>query len=236
MLNETFYLDGEDAKTIGIRLQMALEFSEPVPIFEKEQIPGRNGDLIFETNAFENRTGTASCFCLQEEVVKCLNKANKFLMSKGGYRKLETSDDPEHFWLARVKNGAQIAQRVRTLAPFTIKFDCKPQRFVKSGNDPNIFKKNGVLYNFFGFEAKPLIFVYGTGSGSITVGDKTVEIQKIEEIMCIDSETQNAYNDSGNQNMNINAPEFPTLAYGENEISFSGDIEKLVIFPRWWEL
>lgn len=236
MLEETFYLDGVSALSAGIRLQKNLDFSEPIPIFEREHIPGRNGDLIFETDSYKNRTAVASCFALQKNVAKALNSANKFLMGKTGYRKLESSDDPDHFWMARVANGAKIAQKLRILAPFDIQFDCKPQRFVKSGNDANEFSREGVLYNFFGFTAKPLIVVYGNGAGELTVGEKTVAIHEMQELLYIDSETQNAYNDSGNQNMNIETPEFPVLTYGENNISFSGGIEKLVIFPRWWEL
>ena len=40
---------------------------EPV-IIESQTIPGRNGNLIFETGSYENRVGTASCFCLQKDV------------------------------------------------------------------------------------------------------------------------------------------------------------------------
>ena len=62
MLNETFYLDGIDARSAGIQLQAPIEFSEAVPIFEAQTIPGRNGDLIWETGSYENRSGSASCF------------------------------------------------------------------------------------------------------------------------------------------------------------------------------
>lgn len=236
MLNETFYIDGEDAKSVGIRLQKALEFSEPVPIYEKEHVPGRNGDLIFFTNSFNNRTAIASCFLLEKNVTSIFGKLNRFFFGKNGYRKLETSDDPDHYWLARINNGAKVYQMARTLAPFDLQFDCKPQRFVKSGNDANEFLTNGTLKNFFGFDALPLISVYGSGSGILTIGEVSVDVKELDGVLHIDSETQNAYNDSGNQNMNIEAAEFPVLHYGENEVSFSGGIKKVIVFPRWWEL
>ena len=34
MLNETFYLDGIDARSAGIQLQAPIEFSEAVPVVE----------------------------------------------------------------------------------------------------------------------------------------------------------------------------------------------------------
>ena len=236
MLDETFYLDGIDANSVGIRLQAQVEFSKAVPVIESQTIPGRNGNLIFETGSYENRVGTASCFCLQEDVERAISSAGRFLMGKNGYRRLETSDDPEHYWMARVVNSPQIAMRLRTLSPFDISFDCKPQRFVKAGENTVVFTANGSLFNQYGHIALPFITLYGNDAGRLTIGDCVVEVKALDGALYIDSDTQNAYNDNGNQNMNINAPVFPTLPDGETQIGFSGGIERVEIVPRWWEL
>ena len=236
MLNETFYLDGIDARSAGIQLQAPIEFSEAVPVVEAQTIPGRNGDLIWETGSYENRSGSASCFCLQKDVEKAISSAGRFLMGKKGYRRLETSDDPNHYWMARVENSPQIAMRLRTLAPFEIGFDCKPQRFVKAGENPVVFTANGSIFNQYGQVALPFITVYGQGAGRITIGDCVIEVKVLSGRLYLDSDTQNAYNSNGNQNLNINAPVFPVLGDGEIPIAFSGGIERVEIIPRWWEL
>ena len=236
MLNETFYLDGIDARSAGIQLQSPIEFSEAVPVVEAQTIPGRNGDLIWETGSYENRSASASCFCLQKDVEKALSSAGRFLMDKKGYRRLETSDDPDHYWLARVENSPQIAMRLRTLAPFEIGFDCKPQRFVKAGENAVVFTENGSLFNQYGQIALPFITLYGQGAGRLTIGDCVVDVKTLNGVLYLDSDTQNAYNDNGNQNLNINATVFPTLGDGEIPIAFSGGIERVEIIPRWWEL
>lgn len=236
MLNETFYLDGIDANTVGINLQNPIQFTQAVPKYSTQSIPGRNGDLIFETDSYENRTGTAKCFCLQENVELAISASGRFLMGKPGYRRLETSDDPDHFWMVKVKNSPVIDQRLRMIAPFQIKFDCKPQRFLKSGEYAVEFSSDGYLHNIYGQIALPYITMYGSGSGSITIGNCVVDIKSIDGLLHLDSETQNAYNNDGNQNMNINASIFPTLPDGEIRIAFSGDIERIEIIPRWWEL
>jgi phage-related protein len=236
MLNETFYLDGVDARSAGINLQSPLKFSEAIPIVEVQNVPGRNGNIVFETGSYENRSGSASCFCLQENVEKAVSEVGRFLTSKKGYRRLETSDDPDHYWMARVENTPQIAMRVNLLSPFEISFDCKPQRFLKSGEEPIIPTKGGRIYNPYGQIALPLIKLYGTGSGTLVIGDCVVKINSIEEVLYLDSDTQNAYNNNGNQNMNISAPVFPFLGEGNIDIIFTKDIEKVEIIPRWWEL
>lgn len=236
MLDETFFLDGIDAKTVGINLQNPIQFTQAVPKYSNQSIPGRNGDLIFETDSYENRTGTAKCFCLQKNVEIAISASGRFLMGKPGYRRLETSDDPDHFWMARVKNSPAIDQRLQMIAPFQIKFDCKPQRFLNVGENPIEFTEPGTLYNEFGQTALPFITVYGTGFGWLTIGDSTVDVKRIDGTLFLDSDTQNAYNEDGNQNANVNAPNFPKLKSGENVISFGGDIERIEIIPRWWEL
>ena len=236
MLDETFYLDGVDAASAGIHLQKPIVFSEAVPNIESKTIPGRNGALIFDTGNYKNRSGVASCFCLQEDVESAISSAGRFLMSKKGYRRLETSDDPDHYWMARVKNSPQVEMRLRVIAPFEIEFDCKPQRFVKSGENAVVFTANGSISNQYGQVALPLITLYGQGAGTLTIGDCVVEVNDMDEVLFLDSDTQNAYNDNRNQNMNINAPVFPTFPDGETQIAFSGGIERVEIVPRWWEL
>ena len=247
MLNETFYLDGIDARSSGIQLQAPIEFSEAVPVVEAQTIPGRNGDLIWETGSYENRSGSASCFCLQKDVEKAISSAGRFLMGKKGYRRLETSDDPDHYWMARVENSPQIAMRLRTLAPFAIGFDCKPQRFLKSGEIPipldiSVFGTETEVYNQYGFASKPLFILEADPNeeqrlARITINGKICTIGNISGTVYIDSDLQNVYNEEGNQNMNAVCPDFPVLEAGKNVVSVYGTgYMNVRMIPRWWEL
>jgi phage-related protein len=208
--------------------------SEPVPVVTAQSVPGRNGDIIYETGTYKNRTAIAECFCLQNDVVNNVEKVNKFLFSKNGYRRLELSSDPEHFLLARVKNGAAINQRLGKLNAFKIEFDCKPQRFLKSGEKPVEFTANGILYNRTMQNAKPLLRVYGTGAGTVGIGSETITISAISSYVDIDCEIMDAYKGAVNCNGNVSFTDDIVLGPGDNNISKSGNITKVVITPRWW--
>lgn len=236
MHKETFYLDGIDAASVGVVLQTPIRFAAAEPIVETVTIPGRNGVLVNETGAYGNRKGNGSCYALDEAVNDTIISISRFLLGTGGYRRLETSDDAEHYWMARVTNGARIEQRLRTLNPFEIVFDCQPQRYLVSGETAVTFSVAGTLDNSTGFPALPIIKVYGSGAGSVSVGGVTVTIKDMTDFLILDSENMNAYNDDGNQNLNINAPVFPVLEAGENGIAFSGGVTKIEITPRWWVL
>lgn len=236
MLNETFYLDGENAAAYGIRLQRPLTFSGAVPVVESVHVPGRNGNLIFQTGAYENRSGEASCFALSHmDVERYVSAACGFLFRSHGYRRLEASDDPEHYWKARVMNGAALEVRMRSLAPFDIELDCMPQRFLKSGEIPVRIDGPTHMHNYTAFPAAPRITAYGT-SGTLRIGAYTADLREIDGYIILDSETQNACKGTENKNGDVSIPVFPLLMPGENEITWSGDIDHIEICPRWWEL
>lgn len=235
MYNESIYIDGVNIKNIGICLQTPIEISAATPDFVATKIAGVNGAHIDYTGTYGDRKATAQCYALQKDVSKLLSKINLFLLIKQGYRRIELSDDPEHFWLGYISNGAQIAQKVRMLAPFTVEMSLKPQRFLKSGEIPIVMMWNGVVENP-AFPSKPLIKVYGRGSGSVRVGNYNVNISDIDDITILDSEEQDAYNDHGNRNRYISATEFPVLQNGLNEIYFGGGVDHIEIVPRWWDL
>lgn len=236
MRDSTFFLDGKSAKEHGIHLQSPIEFSDAQPIFDVQTIPGRNGDLVFETGAYANRSADCECYIMQNSAYDAVGVANKFLLSKRGYRRLQASDDPTHYWMALVKNGVSIDNRKNKLIPFSLSFNCKPQRFIVDGDMPINVENGGIVFNRYGFEALPLIRIFGNGEGSLRINEIDVAVKSNNGLLVLDSETQNAYNGFANQNSQINAPVFPVLESGENAVYFFGGIERVEIIPRWWEL
>ena len=238
MPDETFYLDGIDARSVGIVLQGAIEFDEPVPDTETIQVPGKNGNLTIFSGSYENRAGIANCYVLGKDVSNMTAKANNFLICTQSYRRLETSNDPEHFWLARISNGIRIDNRKNLLNPFEIEFDCKPQRFLKDGEYKltYILPSGKIFPNQTAFNAKPIIIVNGFGAGSVSVNGVKITIEDIRGTVCIDCESQNAYYGSENRNKDIYAEEFPELPPGSCEYMFDGGVESISVIPRWWTL
>lgn len=236
MLNEDFYIDGKSALAYGIHLQRPIQFTGAEPVFETVHIDGRNGDLAIDTGAYKNRIGTAECFCLHHDVEVAVRMATSFLLSTKGYRRLESTNDPRHYWMARVINGPQIENRLRMLNPFTVEFDCMPQRFVKHGENPITILTGTSLYNHTSFPALPIITVTGSGAGRLQVGGYVVDILSLDGRITLDCDTQNAYKDTQNRNMDISCGEFPRLEVGENDISYTDGITGVEIIPRWWTL
>ena len=116
-----------------------------------------------------------------------------------------------------------------------IQFDCMPQRFLKSGETTVTKTANGYITNPTQFRALPLIVVYGSGSGTLTVGDYMVEISEIGTSVTLDCEIMRAYNGNTPRDSTITGT-FPALAPGRNNIRFDGGVTRVDITPRWWTI
>jgi phage-related protein len=76
--------------------------------------------------------------------------------------------------------------------------------------------------------------VYGTGAGTVGIGSQTSTISAISSYVDIDCEIMDAYKGAVNCNGNVSFTDDIVLGPGENNISKSGNISKVVITPRWW--
>ena len=210
----------------------------PAKKYNKTSVPGKNGDLIFEEGVFENYIQPYDIY-ISAEKTKLPGAAKavaEWLYAPKGYQKLEDSYDPDVFRLAFFSGPADIENILNIFGRATVEFDCKPQRFLVSGEEATRYFSATTITNPTAFTALPLITVYGSGAGALNIGGTVVNFNSIDESIELDCETENAYKGVTNLNNTIDAPSFPKLVAGVNEISWSGGIESVRITPRWWTL
>ena len=229
---------GKSSYDFGIRISGEATFNSPERKFEEVEVAGRNGTLLFDEGAFKNITVTYPSFVITDMPQRVRDFEN-YMNSFAGYQRLEDTYAPDTFRLAQYKGGLEVesAGYMNDQGKFDIKFNCKPQRFLKSGEQAQTFNANGVLYNRTNYPSKPLIRVYGTGAGTVGVGSYLITISAIDQYVDIDCELMDAYKGATNCNANVsfNADEF-NLKAGTNGITFTGNITSVVIKPRTYIL
>lgn len=235
MLNQFFAIDGISSSAIGIELQDYIKFTAPTAKVERYSVPGRNGDIQIFDGSYNNVEGTAKCFVLTtaraEDVISYINR----WALTGAAHRLEVSTEPDIYRVAWISSGAEYDIRENILAPFVLKFDCLPQRFLKSGEIPKRLTKSGaILFNPTGQPARPLITVHGSGAGVLTVGGATLSLADCNEVV-LDYDSENAYRGSENMNGGISGS-YTALGEGQTAISWTGGITGIDIKPRWWSL
>lgn len=205
----------------------------PARKIEVVSVPGRNGDIIFPQDAFDNYDQTYSIYVSAAEPA-LHNIAGKIIewLAQSGYKRLEDSYDPEIYRMAYYTGGTEIESFFDEFGRAEITFNCMPQRWLKHGERAINIPNGGKLRNPTEYPAKPLIKVTGSGNGSITVGGKTVTLTGISAYLMIDSETMNCYKGTANENSKMSGT-FPELS-GESQITWTGGITAVEITPRWY--
>lgn len=225
--------DGVSTKDFGVYINGAQTYDAPARSREVISVPGRNGDLIIDNGRYENTEVTYHAFIYRDFEVNVEGFRN-LLLSRTSYKRLEDTYHPQEFRLG-IYNGNFSADVVEWLeaGEFDLTFNCKPQRFLKSGEDAITFTSGGSLLNETMQTAKPLLRVYGTGT--FTINGAMMTIFSANVYTDIDCDLMDAFKGTTNCNGNISGT-FAALAPGDNAITLGSGITKIEITPRWWVL
>lgn len=163
--------DGVSTSTYDIYISEEGVFNAPERDVETITIPGRNGDYQLDNGRFNNITVTYPAFNYESTMAnftqKLSNLRNQFA-SRVGYKRLTDSLHTDEYRMAIFKGGLEIDPlHYNTASSFDIVFDCKPQRFLTSGETAVTVANNGTITNPTLFDARPLLAVKGYGTLNI---------------------------------------------------------------------
>ena len=202
LLNKLIF-DGVDSSDFGVFISGEGAFDAPARRGEMISIPGRNGSLFMDEGVFENITVEYPAFIgtSYKEIFRTkLGDLRSALTSRGNYKRLEDTYHPDEFRLGVYREGLEVDPQYLTRAGgFTLKFECKPQRFLLSGEISHVFYSNGTILNPTLFASSPLIKV--NGNGTVAFGDNgeyRFIVSNNTGTIWIDTDIMEAYLPAGN--------------------------------------
>lgn len=231
--------NGVSSKEYGIQVEHPPGYEFPEKDYETVHVPGRNGDVYIDKGSYKNvsRSYEIAVGSMEKDFPTMANYITEMMYSGSGYSRLEDTYEPEYYRMAVYKKKASIENILEHAGRVTIEFDCKPQRFLKTGDQTITFSQNGILRNPTNFSSTPIIKVNCVGDGKLRIGKYYVKLSSIPYNVTINSEVQDVYRGATNCNNLIKLENgFPKLDPGENEISFSGGITSVEVIPKWWTL
>lgn len=201
-------------------------------------VPGRDGDIFVDNGSYNNVKRSYALAIGSESIdySRLAYELSDWLHSAKGYAKLTDTYDPDHYCMAAFVDEGTIANILNNAGRLTVSFNCKPQRYLVTGDDTIELNTSGsAIYNPTMFEARPLIKVYGTFTSNATITlhnilsediptpelleleDQVITISKCTDYVIIDSELMDCYR--------IDNPQTPSQRsiYNANgDVSFSG--------------
>ncbi len=254
---QTFTFNGKSSKDYLLYLSGPGVYDSPEVDAEQISVPGVNGDILRDNalvgmRRYANVDIKYKAFFFNGLPAKT-SDVKSWLLSPVGYKELSDTYDPDFFRLASCTQALSFDVTDNKVAEMEITFNCKPQRYSYAGQEETLITESGtVITNPYEFYSQPVIVVYGTDEGTLTIGDYSVKIYNFTETsvdasgtassyvkhtVTLNSETQNAYYEDGEFcNDNILSDYFPILSPGDNKITWDGGITGVSIIPRWWTL
>lgn len=242
-----FTYNGVSSKDFGVYISGSGRVTVPAKAYTFTEIPGRSGDLIPDrTPRVGNDLITYPAFIAPtndsgviRSFTEMAGRLRAWLLSVKGYAVLTDSYDPQHYRLAAFAGPIEFEILPSLLAgSFEIPFNCKPQRyfsdetgaFTLEAGESETVRADGYVFS------EPLIAV--TGSGSFTVGSRTVTVAQnsLTDPIYIDYRLLDCYDSAGvnaNRFVSFSDYEFPVIENGT--VVNAGDVD-LEVKPRWYEL
>lgn len=226
--------NGINLQTFGVLVSGEATYNAPSRAVTEQVVPGRNGTLLIDGGRFDNIEVTYPVFIPE---MSNLDRLRETLLPVAGYVRLEDSYHPDEFRLASFADGINVSTsgRYNTEGQFDLSFNCKPQRFLKSGETVTTLTADGEIENPTPYPSKPLIRIYGTGT--VGVGDVNITFDGSSEYVDLDCDIMDAFFGATNKNtaITLTPNRFPTLN-GITGITVGSGITQVDITPRWFRI
>jgi conserved bacteriophage protein len=232
----TFRYAGRESSSFFTFVSDSNGWNSAPRILNDIQVPGRSGTLTpLNSNTFNNFQLTYQCYMTKEMKSK-LDELRAYLNAFSGYQRLEDTINPTYYRMARYNGSFEVGDKDKQGATFSIKFDCMPQKFLKSGEATITLTASGTIKNPTSYDAKPILKIYGTGE--VKIGTSTIKVKKAgTQYIEFDCDTLNAFEGADNRNNNIELAKEPLLlANIATGITLGSGITKVEIKPRWYTI
>lgn len=178
VMQNSIIFGGVDSADYGIYIGGEGTFNAPKRDVEMISIPGRNGALALDKGRFENIEVTYSAFNYESDLATFAQNLSGFrnaICSQKGYQRLTDTFHTDEYRMAAYIDGLEIKPiDYNTASTFEIKFDCKPQRYLTSGETEVTVASGNTLTNPTPFDSHPLLKL--SGYGNIHIGSSTIGV------------------------------------------------------------
>ena len=199
------------------------------------QIPGRSGDLLIDNRRHKNVKIKYDVTALEGkyQIPEVAHRLKGLLLSEVGYFRLTDTYDPNYFRLAAYSDEFDLEQDLPAVGKSSISFNCKPFRYLITGQNSIVLSNAATLNNPELFPSLPYVRIVGDGDITLSINGDSFVLRGIEGYIEIDSEEMRAFKGTSNENGKMYTPNYPTLYKGENHISWVGAVTSVEIIPRW---
>lgn len=224
---------GIDSRTIqGLLICELPPISKPQMRTIITEVEGKDGDIIDEIG-----------YSSYDKVINIgltrnydINQIIKYFSGSGD---LIMSNEEDKVYKASIYSQIDYNKLLK-FRTANVKFHVQPFKYLLDETivDEEITNQESIQVTNQGLEkSKPIIIIYGTGIITLSINGYdvfTVDLGEDEEYIVVDSLQEEAYKGAILKNR-LMSGNFPILDIGENEITWTGDLTRIIVEPksRW---
>lgn len=224
---------GIDSRTIqGLLICELPPISKPQMRTIATEVEGKDGDIIDEIG-----------YSSYDKVINIgltrnydINQIIKYFSGSGD---LIMSNEEDKVYKASIYSQIDYNKLLK-FRTANVKFHVQPFKYLLDETivDEEITNQESIQVTNQGLEkSKPIITIYGTGIITLSINGYdvfTVDLGEDEEYIVVDSLQEEAYKGAILKNR-LMSGNFPILDIGENEITWTGDLTRIIVEPksRW---
>lgn len=234
-----FEYKGINSLDMYLRIVNDISFPSPEVDIEFAEVLGKDGELAIDNKRLKGVNFSIPVHLKLPndlDVNTMATKISNWLKSDIGWYPLRFSGSKDYEYIAMCYQQFDIVETLKQYGRTVINFRIKPYK--RRIDNQLITLTNGMtLVNAGKRTSKPFISIGGTGD--ITLKNNGVEwliLKNVDGSIVVDTEMMSVYKgDRPQYNKMISTlkPMFPELSLGENIITWTGNITKLEIDPRW---
>lgn len=157
-----------NSKDYGIYISAEAVYDAPERAVEAVSVPGRNGDILIDQGKWNNINVEYKAGFVDNSADDFATNFAEFrnaIASQVGYQRLSDTYNADEYRLGTFADGLSMATvDINKAGEFSLIFNCKPQRFLTSGDTAISVASGDTLTNPTLYDASPLLEVEGYGN------------------------------------------------------------------------
>lgn len=227
------FADKNSLDDFGIYIETMPTIPSPERRVSFITMPGRHGTIRYDEKSYEDITIAVSCGFVGNIMDK-LQRIKAWLF-ESGESDLIFSFSPDKRYIAQVVNRIDFEFALSKIGSFIIVFHCRPFQYAVTNTPLIVTAKDTNYINTGTVASEPIIDIYGSGDVAVKINDDTFSLANLISHATVNSVLQEVYSASYQNLNNTMSGEFPQFVVGDNNITWEGNVERLVITPntRW---
>ena len=224
----SFTWNGTNCRTVGIRLQSMPEVVRPEERVSHVIVPGRSGEMTL-TEGDDIYNSYIQTIPIAVNTLAAVKQAETWLKGAGW---VTFGGEPNLKQYARIINAVTFRKHGRNSNWWDaeVQFYCDPIKYSTSEEPIEITTSGTTITNAGDLKSFPRIAITGSGLVTVKIGGNTLTIPSCVDGWVIDTENEWILQ-NGVPQTNVCSGKFPTLAVGDNVITFTG-ATKVTVAPN----